>query len=260
MDAIPETGEPTSHLIHVPDPRSRPVSFPPQAVYRWKNGGGAVRSSGAARVRSARARLCTYGAPSQRLTCRYHHARPERSHEGQQHRMNRRHRLAALAVLCFVHIQRDAGQCAAGDDVPAGPLTLEQVLALAEARSETIGISRARRAARRRRADPRAQRTLSAAIGIGQLRPRAGLRVQRTVRQSNFSNGTDDSGFADLPFGRANTWRVSPHALAEPLHRRPPARAGDVAEAGRDVGHARRVHGARTAALRRRRRRITTPR
>jgi outer membrane protein TolC len=95
----------------------------------------------------------------------------------------------------------------ANQNVPAGPLTLEQVLALAEARSETIGISRA---------------GVQRAEGE-QMRVRSGLFPQVSALvgydralASEFSGlfdsqtaGTDDSGFADLPFGRANTFRVA---------------------------------------------------
>ena len=48
----------------------------------------------------------------------------------------------AGSVLFLCHVSRDAGG-PSGLRCPAGPLTLEQVLALAEARSEAIGISRA---------------------------------------------------------------------------------------------------------------------
>ena len=148
--------------------------------------------------------------------------------------MNRRLRPAALAVFCFcatfiampVRAQTPEG-------VPAGPLTLEQVLALAEARSEAIGISRA---------------GIQRAEGE-QVRARSGLFPQLSASASydraltsEFSGlfdtvdsgtGTDDSGFEDLPFGRANTWRIS-LALSQNLYSggRLPAQA-DVAEAGR---------------------------
>src|SRR4029453_18325271 len=115
-----------------------------------------------------------------------------------------------LAVLCvcgfFVTMPVYAQ---APDAVPAGPLTLEQVLALAETRSEAIGISRA---------------GIQRAEGE-QVRARSGLFPQLSASASydralasEFSglfdnvdsgNGTDDNGFEDLPFGRSNTWRIN---------------------------------------------------
>jgi len=148
--------------------------------------------------------------------------------------MNRRYRPAALAVLCVcaTFAATPAGAQPASD-VPAGPLTLEQVLTLAEARSETIGISRA---------------GIQRAEGE-QVRARSGVFPQLSASASydralasefsgifdnqNPGSGTDDSGFENLPFGRANTWRIS-LALSQNLYSggRLPAQA-DVAEAGR---------------------------
>jgi outer membrane protein len=106
--------------------------------------------------------------------------------------------------------------------LPAGPLTLEQVLDLAEARSESVAIARA--AIRRAEGE--------------ELRAKSGLYPQLSATLSydrslasefdgvfdNFDtggNGTggstnagstggeDDGGLDDLPFGRANTWRAA---------------------------------------------------
>ncbi len=96
------------------------------------------------------------------------------SHEGQQNRMNRRHRLAVLAVCCCAIFRAMPVSAQANQNVPAGPLTLEQVLALAEARSETIGISRAG-VQRAEGEQTRARSGLFPQYRRGRLRPRAGL-------------------------------------------------------------------------------------
>jgi outer membrane protein len=101
--------------------------------------------------------------------------------------------------------------------LPGGPVTLEQVLDLAEARSESVAIARA--AIRRAEAE--------------ELRAKSGLYPQLSATLSydrslasefdgvfdNFdtggsnnggsTNGDDSGGLEDLPFGRANTWRAS---------------------------------------------------
>src|SRR5687768_6572180 len=55
----------------------------------------------------------------------------------------RRHRFTALAVLVLCTAMAAPVRGQSPDDVPAGPLTLDQVLTLAEKRSESIAISRA---------------------------------------------------------------------------------------------------------------------
>ena len=93
--------------------------------------------------------------------------------------------------------------------VPAGPLTLEQVLDLAQSRSEAVAI---------------AQAGIRRAEGE-QVRARSGRYPQVSAAASydrslanEFEGVFDDvplggdaegGGFEDLPFGRANTWRVS---------------------------------------------------
>ena len=128
--------------------------------------------------------------------------------------------------------------------VPAGPLTLEQVLELAEGRSEAVGIARtaierAQAEQIRARSGLWPQLNASAAYdralasefsgvfggGSGQapcppftLDPAAALpervaEIERAidcgaVGSSFFGGGSDDQEI-DLPFGRKNTWRVS---------------------------------------------------
>jgi outer membrane protein TolC len=95
----------------------------------------------------------------------------------------------------------------ANENVPAGPLTLEQVLALAEARSETIGISRAgvqRAEGEQTRVRSGLFPQVSALIGYDRA-----LASEFSGLFDNQNTGTDDNGFADLPFGRANTYRFA---------------------------------------------------
>ena len=149
--------------------------------------------------------------------------------------MNIRYQSLALAVLCvcgfFVTMPVYAQ---APDAVPAGPMTLEQVLALAETRSEAIGISRA---------------GIQRAEGE-QVRARSGLFPQLSASASydralasefaglfdsvDSGTGTDDNAFADLPFGRSNTWRIN-LTLSQNLYDSGRLRAqGKIAEAGRE--------------------------
>jgi outer membrane protein TolC len=103
----------------------------------------------------------------------------------------------------------------APEGVPAGPLTLEQVLALAEARSETIGISRAgvqRAEGEQTRARSGLFPQLSALAGYDRA-----LASEFKGLFDNQTTGTDDSGFADLPFGRENTFRIAV-ALSQNLY------------------------------------------
>ena len=150
--------------------------------------------------------------------------------------LSRRYRLVPLAVFCFCvsyGVRPAAAQ--ATEAVPAGPLTLEQVLALAETRSEAIAISRAGV----QRAEGETVRARS-----GQLPQLSASAAYDRALASEFSglfDGTDlgtgdgtDGGFEDLPFGRANTWRISV-ALSQNLYDggRLSAQAR-IADAGRD--------------------------
>jgi len=99
---------------------------------------------------------------------------------------------------------------AAAQEIPPGPLTLDQVLLAAEARSEAIAI---------------AQQGIRRAEG-DEIRARSGLRPQLSAAASYdralasefsgvFDNldfgGSDGSGdgLSNLPFGRKNTWRAT---------------------------------------------------
>ena len=126
------------------------------------------------------------------------------------------HRVRAMGAACVVAAATVAlpaaavAQQAAPTVVPAGPLTLDQVLDLAVGRSETVAI---------------AQTGIRRAEGE-QVRARSGLFPQISLSggydralASEFSGLFDnvggstadatDGNLSDLPFGRANTWRLS---------------------------------------------------
>ena len=126
----------------------------------------------------------------------------------------RSHALVYVATLLCLGVSPAFGQVQA-PALPAGPLTLEQVLELAEVRSESIALAQA--GVRRAEGE--------------QLRARSGRYPQLSAVASYdrslasefegvfdpdvFGGGNGDtpdgqtSGFEDLPFGRANTWRAS---------------------------------------------------
>ena len=160
------------------------------------------------------------------------------------HSMSSRYRPAALAALCFsatLIAMPVAAQPAS--DVPAGPLTLEQVLALAETRSESIAISRAgleRSEGERARARSGLFPQLSASASYDRALASefAGIFDTQTSTTS-----TDTSGFENLPFGRANTWRIS-LALSQNVYTGGRQQAQEaVALAGRESA----AHGVTTA-------------
>jgi outer membrane protein TolC len=152
------------------------------------------------------------------------------------HGMNPRYRPAVLAALCLsATLLARPVVAQPAPDVPAGPLTLEQVLALAETRSESIAISR---------------QGLQRAEGE-QVRARSGLFPQLTASAGydralasefagifdspTFGNDTDTSEFEELPFGRANTWRIS-LALSQNVYTGGRQRAQEsLAQAGRET-------------------------
>jgi outer membrane protein len=152
---------------------------------------------------------------------------------------------AVWLVSCLIPIcaRAQAQQAAA---IPPGPLTLEQVLALAEPRSEAISIARAgvqRAEADQIRARSGLRPQLSAVASYdrslasefddvftagdtGFSCPPFGLNPQATldarvgeieraidcgaIGGGGFAgSGSSDGGFENLPFGRANTWRAT---------------------------------------------------
>src|SRR5262245_19982387 len=153
-------------------------------------------------------------------------------------------RRASVAVLAIWLVA--TASFAQVTDVPPGPLTLDQVLDLAEARSESIALARLAL----QRVDVERARTLSPkypqlsasatydrsitnefagvftsnnssscpAFALNQASS-LDARVKEIERAidcgaiGNLFGGSgdsnDDNGFANLPFGRANTWRAT---------------------------------------------------
>lgn len=149
---------------------------------------------------------------------------------------NPRLRLAAVAVVCLC---ATAGalqvEAQSTDDVPAGPLTLEQVLALAEKRSETIAIARAgvqRADGERTRARSGLYPQLSASASYDRA---LASEFEGIFDSTDFGGGEEDGTFEDLPFGRENTWRIS-FALSQNLYTGGRQTAQNrMAEAGREA-------------------------
>jgi outer membrane protein TolC len=147
--------------------------------------------------------------------------------------LNRRHRLTASAIVCLsAALAAMPARAQAPEGLPVGPLTLEQVLALAETRSESIAISRAgvqRADAEHTRARSDLYPQLSAAASYDRS---LASEFEGVFESPDFG---DTSGFEDLPFGRANTWRMS-LALTQNIYSggRIGAQAA-VAAAGRDA-------------------------
>jgi outer membrane protein len=132
-------------------------------------------------------------------------------------RVTRTSRVSGLATfVILVTLLTGAAQAQAPQTspVPAGPLTLEQVLAIAEARSEAVGIAqvavtRTEGDAVRARAGERPQLSATASYDRSLAN-----EFQGVFDDIDFGGGSDDGsggdgGFEDLPFGRANTWRAS---------------------------------------------------
>jgi outer membrane protein TolC len=121
--------------------------------------------------------------------------------------------MRVTAIVCAVVL---LPLSVAAQTVPVGPLTLEQVLELAESRSETIAIARAgiRRAEGE---EVRARSGLFPQLNVAVSYDRALASEFEGVFDSvNFGGpqaGDDpapaDDGLEDLPFGRKNTWRVN---------------------------------------------------
>lgn len=95
--------------------------------------------------------------------------------------------------------------------LPTGPLTLEQVLALAESRSESVAIAQAgiRRAeAEQSRARSGRYPQLSATASYDRSLANEFEGVFDDVSFGGGGGEEENGGFEDLPFGRANTWRI----------------------------------------------------
>lgn len=127
-----------------------------------------------------------------------------------------RHTLSA-AVLCFATLTAAAaqGQTPQQASIPPGPLTLEQVLDLAQQRSESIAIARTG-VQRAERQQVRARSALFPQLNLSASYDRAlasefegvfdGFRNDNTAGGQN--GAPADGNLEELPFGRANTWRI----------------------------------------------------
>src|ERR1044071_9103160 len=129
-------------------------------------------------------------------------------------RVRKIHVSALTAVLVLAALSAVGAQSPQTPAVPSGPLTLEQVLAIAEARSESVGIAqvavtRTEGDVVRAHASERPQ--LSAAASYDRSLANEFQGVFDNVNFGNGSgDGTSDGGnLKDLPFGRANTWRAT---------------------------------------------------
>ena len=127
--------------------------------------------------------------------------------------VSRTHRVSLLTVAAIVVSLGGAARAQApqATSVPPGPLTLEQVLAIAEARSEAVsiaqvGVARTEGDVVRARSGERPQ--LSAAASYDRS---LANEFQGVFDNVDFGGGSGggNNGFEDLPFGRANTWRAS---------------------------------------------------
>ena len=122
-------------------------------------------------------------------------------------------RACVAAVLSIVVL---GPLSASAQTAPVGPLSLEQVLELAEARSEAIAIARAgiRRAEGE---EVRARSGLFPQLNVAASYDRAlasefeGVfdSVDFGTPQPGDGEANADDGLEDLPFGRKNTWRVN---------------------------------------------------
>ncbi len=119
----------------------------------------------------------------------------------------------ALACLCFVLSAAGAADAQA-PPVPAGPLSLEQVLELAEARSEAVavaraGLTRTEGERLRARSDLFPQLSASASYDRALASEFEGLFDDGAFGGGGAGEEPADGGLEDLPFGRENTWRAS---------------------------------------------------
>lgn len=128
-----------------------------------------------------------------------------------------RHTLSAAVLCCIALMAASANaQTPQPASIPPGPLTLEQVLDLAQPGSESIAIARTG-IQRAERQQVRARSALFPQLNLSASYDRALASEFEGVFDSfrNDSNGGGQNGapaaggnLEDLPFGRANTWRI----------------------------------------------------
>ena len=131
-------------------------------------------------------------------------------------RVPRTHRVSLLATLAVVVALASTARAQAPQTptLPSGPLTLEQALAIAEARSEAVGIAqvavtRTEGDAVRARSSERPQLSAAASYDRSLANEFQGVFDDIDFGGSGDGSGGDTGGFEDLPFGRANTWRAT---------------------------------------------------
>src|SRR5688500_1249921 len=121
-----------------------------------------------------------------------------------------------VAIVCLTTLTPLAAQ--AQQTAPAGPLTLEQALMLAEERSESIAL--ARTGIRRAEGEEvRAKAGLFPQLSVSLSYDRALASEFEGVFDNVDFGGEpaepdptapdDGGGLEELPFGRANTWRIN---------------------------------------------------
>ena len=116
--------------------------------------------------------------------------------------------LRAAGALCLLAMTTLPAFAQTPTPIPPGPLTLEQVLTLAEPRSESVAIAQAGvRRAEGVQVQARSGRypQLSAAASYD----RALASEFEGVFDEGFFGGDSSTDLSDLPFGRKNTWRVN---------------------------------------------------
>jgi outer membrane protein TolC len=187
--------------------------------------------------------------------------------------------MVVVGLLCIAAPPSPRAQTREAPPVPTGPLTLDQVLALAEPRSESVSIAIAavdRAEAERLRADSALRPQLSASASYDRalasefegvfdtsgggpscapfsLNPQAPLdarvaEIERAidcgaVGSGFFGSSGDDGGLEDLPFGRKNTWRAT-LSFSQNLYS---GGRNGAQRALADVGHESAGLGVRTA-------------
>ncbi len=124
--------------------------------------------------------------------------------------------MALLTGVCALAVAGVASGQPSPPPLPTGPLTLEQVLEIAAVHRESIGIAQAgiRRASGdevRARSELFPQLTASAGYDRALASEFSGLFNNSSNSGSGSGNGSDEvsNDFSELPFGRANTWRLS---------------------------------------------------
>jgi outer membrane protein TolC len=149
--------------------------------------------------------------------------------------------LAVAGILALTLAIAPASAQVQAPAMPVGPLTLEQVLELAEGRSETIaladaGVRRAEGEQTRARSGIYPQLSASASYDRSLASEFEGIfDTQDFTGGSGDDAGDDEGGFEDLPFGRENTWRVS-LAFTQALYTGGRQRAQEqIAAVGRDA-------------------------